>query len=190
MYSDRWSARLRQGDVVGPVPYPKLKNPPQKILKPAGWAAGAGASHALEFPVDERYAVIVSHDCEFNEAKRRQFLLARVQDFPDSLAPEVQAQLRAANEAVREEGDDPGERYDYLDAFVLDPLPGSFETERVVSFTTIVAFPMTMVGTVREMKKAELKHEHRHQLRQKIAFFFGRGGGDVPDEEKVDAPAA
>lgn len=199
MYSTRWTRGLRQGDVVGPIDYPKLKNPPQQVHKPAGWGGDPDISTLLEMPASERYAVVVSHDCDFTEAKRPQFLLARIQGFNPQLAVEQRSAIAAANDAVRvlgsetdsqqtEEAD--GGRYDYIDTFVLEPLAGCFDEDMLISFTTITAWPASMLETIVSMKKAELEHEQRVRLRKKLGFFFGREADDVDDGEKRDAPSA
>jgi hypothetical protein len=187
LYSDRWSQRLRQGDIVGQIPYPKFKGVPQWSRR-SGWAEDAPANEILEYPASRRFAVIVSHDCEFNETKRAHFLVARVQDFAPTLSDDTRAQIRAANDAIREAEDGSGERFDYIDSFVLDPLEDCFAETQVVSFTTITALPMSMRRDVEAVKQAELAHEHRVRLRRKLAFFFGREGEDVPDAEKRDRP--
>jgi hypothetical protein len=187
VYSTRWTQHLRQGDVFGRIPYPKFKGAPQQSQRPAGWAAGAKVSEYLEYPVDQRFAVIVSHDCEFTADRRPHFLVARVQDFSPRISEEQRAAIRAANDAVREKPEAP-ERFDYIDTFVLEPLSGCFEDNQLVSFTTITALPMSMSGTVLDLKQAELEHEDRVRLRKKLGFFLGRDGDDVPDQDKTDAP--
>ena len=183
MYAGRWSETLRQGDVCGPILYPKFKNPPQRALRPQGWAAEASVNATLELPADSRHIVIVSHCCEFNEAKRAQFLVARIQDFSPNLSPEDRVAIRAANDAIRESED--GERYDFIDTFVLDPVPNCFTEPRLISFTTIMALPISMVSNVKGLKHAELEHEHREKLRKKLGFFFGRDADDIDESEKV-----
>jgi hypothetical protein len=133
-----------------------------------------------------RYAVVMSHDCEFNDEKRPQFLIARVQDFQRDLPLETRALIKAANGAVTEAEDE--QRYDYIDTFVLEPIPGCFETEQLVSFTTITALPISMTAEIKTMKRAELKHEHRVQLRRKLGFFFGRDAEDIDEAEKTAPP--
>jgi hypothetical protein len=203
VYSARWSPHLRQGDVIGPLPYPKLKSPPQKIAKPQGWSVGAELLEFLELPADQRLAIIVSHDCEFTEARRAHFLIARVQDFAANLTPETRDAIRSANAAIEpaavnandqagvgeeEELGTSRELYDYIDTFALDPLPGCFEEMQLVSFTTITSLPRTMIETVAGLKRAELEHQDRVLLRRKLGFFLGRDADDIADEKKM-APA-
>jgi hypothetical protein len=183
LYAGRWSKTLRQGDVCGPILFPKFKNAPQQVLRPQGWAAEATVNDTLELPADRRHVVIVSHCCEFNEAKRTQFLVARIQDFAPNLSPEDRVAIRAANDAIRESDD--GERYDYIDTFVLDPVLNCFSEPQLVSFTTIMALPISMVANLKALKHAELEHEHREKLRNKLGFFLGRKGDDVDESEKV-----
>jgi hypothetical protein len=182
LYSDLRSPTLRQGDVCGPIPFPKFKNAPQPVLRPQGWASDADVNSTLELPADSRYVVVVSHCCEFNEAKRAQFLVARIQDFAGNLTSEARIAIRAANDAIRES--DAEQRYDYIDTFVLDPLTDCFAEPQLVSFTTITALPISMVGTVKKTKHAELEHEHRVRLRSKLGFFFGRDAEDIDEKDK------
>jgi hypothetical protein len=198
LYSKLWSKTLRQGDVCGPILYPKFKSPPQQVLRPQGWAADATVNDTLELPADSRRVVVVSHCCEFNETKRAQFLVARIQDFAPNLSPSDRAAIQAANDAIRESEDDEsesgesednesenGKRYDYIDTFVLDPIPNCFTEPQLVSFTTIMALPITMASSIKAVKYAELEHEHREKLRKKLGFFLGREGDDVDESEKV-----
>jgi hypothetical protein len=188
VYSNRWSPRLRQGDVVGPLNYPKLKKAPREVVT-SGWG-GAQPETTLETPASSKYAVVVSHDCEFNDTKRVQLLLARLDDFSQSTDEETKAAIKSANDAIRirEDHDDDEVGYDYIDTFVLDALPGRFDHDQLIRFTTITSWPMAMKDPIRELKQAELEHDHRVRLRNKLGFFFGRGGDDMPDEEKSDAP--
>jgi hypothetical protein len=174
---------LRQGDVCGPILYPKFKNAPQQVIRPQGWTIEAEANDTLELPAEQRHVVIVSHCCEFNEAKRGQFLVARVQSFGQGIPDGDRAVIRAANDAVREVEDK--ERYDYIDTFVLEPISDCFDEQQLVSFTTVMALPMSMAIRVKERKRAELKHEHRVQFRRKFGFFFGREADDIDDAEKI-----
>jgi hypothetical protein len=186
--ADRWTpGTLRQGDLVGPLPYPKLKAAPQKINRPQGWTQDPTVNQLLEFPAADKYAVVVSHDCDFTEAKRGQFLLARVHEFSPKLTGEQREEIAAANDAVRVE-ERADERYEFLDTFVLDPLPGCFDDPMLVEFTTISSWPSNMAETIRNLKKAELEHEHRVRLRKKLGFFVGRDADDVADDQKIDAP--
>lgn len=140
----------------------------------------------LEFPAADRYVVVASHDCDFTEAKRDHFLLARLQEFNRRLDAEAREAIKAANDAIRvEEGAD--ERYEYIDTFVLDPLPGSFDEFMPVQFTTISPWHSSLVEEFQKLKRAELEHEHRVRLRKKLAFFFGREAADIADEEKFNA---
>jgi hypothetical protein len=188
---------LRQGDVCGPILFPKFKNPPQPVHRPQGWGVDAQTNSTLELPADSRYVVVVSHCCEFNEAKRAQFLVARIQEFAPNLSPEDRVAIRAANDAIREsepgseddesESDESadGERFDYIDTFVLEPIPNCFAEPQLVSFTTIMALPIAMASNIKALKHAELEHEHRIKLRKKLGFFFGREADDVDESEKV-----
>ncbi len=186
MYSELRSPILRQGDVCGPILFPKFKNAPQPVLRPQGWSADAQINNTLELPADSRYVVVVSHCCEFNEAKRAQFLVARIQDFAGNVSPESRAAIRTANDAIRES--DAEQRYDYIDTFVLDPIASCFPEPQLVSFTTITALPISMVATVERLKHAELEHEHRVKLRNKLGFFFGREAEDINENEKRAPP--
>lgn len=184
---------MRQGDVVGPIPYPKLKNAPREVTSSA-WGGGGQPETTLETPAAQKFAVVVSHDCEFNETKRVQLLLARLDDFSASMNEETRAAIKAANDAIRirEDQDDVKDvkvRYDYIDTFVLDALPGRFDRDQLIRFTTITSWPMAMKNSIRELKQAELEHDHRVKLRNKLGFFFGRAEDDMPDVEKSDAPA-
>ena len=190
MYSARWTQGLRQGDIVGPVLYPRLRNAPDEVEISKSLIGNPQSSQLLQMPADERFAVIVSHDCDVTAAKgRSHVLLARIREFDRQLSEETRQEIRAANDAVRiDEGSEDGQRYEYIDTFVLDPLPGSFDEPMLVQFTTITSWPIRVYDSLVAKKKAELEHEHRVQLRNKLGFFLGRAADDEPDEDKFDAP--
>ena len=188
MYSQRWSPGLRQGDIFGEVAFPLTTAQLRQTTPASSWLApGAGQTQvrAVEVPVKPVLAVVLSHDCEFNENKRDQFLVARTRGLDPRHTEDELDELRAGNRA--EERAREGLPL-ALDTFFLEPLAGVFDAPRLVDFCTITAFPMTVCEEARQVKKAELEHEHRVLLREKVALFFSREADDVPDEEKEDAP--
>lgn len=201
MYSARWTqGRLRQGDIVGPILYPKLKGNPQQRHNPEGWGGDANVNYSLEMPAEHRYAVVITHDCDFTAARRDQFLLARINNFGRDVTDEQRAEIRMANDAVRieneveesdaeVEGSDAEVRFEYLDTFVVSELPGHLNEEMLVNFSTIFPWPKSMIPVVLDLKRAEMEHQHRIRLRQKLGFYFAREAEDEPDERKVDAPS-
>jgi hypothetical protein len=139
-------------------------------------------------PTKLQYVVVISHCCEFNENKTNRMLLARLETIQGNLTEEQHAELRAANdfEAVLEAG---GEKVAGVDGFVFDPLPGFFETEMVVSFSSATPFPMKHKDAYIGLKLAELEHSVRLLFRKKLGWFVGgRDAKDIPDSEKFDAP--
>jgi hypothetical protein len=150
------------------------------------WLAGDGqAINALEIPAKAVYAMVVSHDCEFNEGKRDQFLAARTRHLDPRLTEEELEELRSGNNAAARA--EAGEAV-AIDTFYLDPLPGVFETPRIVDFCTMTPFPTKLVSDAAKLKLAELEHEERVRLREKLALFVGRTAEDISNDEKFDAP--
>jgi hypothetical protein len=185
MYASRWSRDLRQGDLFGPILYPKLKGVPQIVEKPQGWDKSGKTVVGLEFPADERHAVVLSHCCEFREGKRERYLVARVQEFPDRLPIEMRQAMERSNVAVREE-EGADERYEHLEVFILDPIEGYFPDNMVVDFTTIMSLPKSIASIIRDSKKAELEHEHRVLLRKKLGMFLARDAPDVKEDRRIE----
>jgi hypothetical protein len=185
VYAALWSRDLRQGDVFGLTLYPKLKNQPQIVQKPKGWAPGAGSEVALEYPADKQYAVVISHCCEFREGKRERFLIARVQKFPERMESEMRAAIEASNAAVRVDEHQP-ERREWLEFFVLDPVAGCFEDKRLVDFTTIMSVNKAMRGHIDDEKKAELEQPYREQFRKKLGLFLARDAPDVKQDRRIE----
>ena len=71
--------------------------------------------------------MVISHDCEFNEAKRNKLLVARLQGVQGNLTEEQRGDLRQSNDVearAQAKLDVAG-----VNAFVFDPLPGVFEDE-------------------------------------------------------------
>jgi hypothetical protein len=201
MYVPRWSRDPRQGDIFGTYPYPKLKNLPQITERPQGWQGEGGTATVLEYPAEYQYAVLISHCCEFREGKRERFLIARIQSFPPRMSDEMRAQVEASNAAVQIEepeaatefatpGDgekpEPKERYEYLELFVLDPLPGCFADKMLVDFSTIMSIHKGMIPYLKSDKKAEFEQEDREQFRKKLGMFLARDAGDVKEDRRVD----
>ena len=188
MYSRLWSPTLRQGDILGPAFLPTIGRTFEWVIEDSSLTGNADARERRKvlIPGEKHYLAVVSHCCEFNEGKRNKFLLARLKSMPGNLDDEERRALRLSNDVAKraeKDGDVAG-----VDAFVVEPIPGAFETEQVVSFTTITAFPMAMKDDLAKAKKAELDHATRVQFREKLAWFFGRVGDDIPDEEKKEPP--
>lgn len=200
---DRWTPWLRQGDVFGPVDFPLQRSAFARI----GIPASPGAAAALEpqaasvvepftsgpqalIQTTVAYAMVVSHDCEFNPGKRHFFLAARVDRMPHEVRTDraLIDELRAGNDyRARSSEGNPIE----LGAFFLEPIPSALDGELgyVANLTSITPFSMKFKKDLLKLKRAELEHSHRELLRAKLAVFFGRPGGDVPDDLKVDRPA-
>jgi hypothetical protein len=185
MYSELWSPRLRQGDVIGPVSLPFLGKKLQ-VVSTAGNLAGtpgAGVESVL-VPVKPRYVAVVSHDCEFNEGKREYILLARIQRLDPRLTPEEIEDIRLSNDVKGRHATK--QEVDGVDSFLIDPIEGHIGGPQVISFTALMPYPTTpeMLASLLERKRAELVHEQRLLMKQKLAWFFLRGDDDVPAEEK------
>jgi len=186
VYSDLWSSRLRQGDIVGPIILPLISKD-ITIVAAAPKLTGLAPEQAFTqiiMPAESRLAAILSHDCEFNEEKRNKLLVARIQNVPGNLSEEERERLRASNDVEALLSVDPDARIAGVDGFVLAPLTGVFDTEQVVAFATITSLPMRMKDDLLAAKRAEMVHADRVRLRQKLAWFFGRAGDDLPDSEK------
>lgn len=187
MYAARWSPRLRQGDVFGEVHFPLPKAGYGLVAPEASPAVAAQSTgpHRLIVPGSPRYAVVLSHDCEFNDRKRAHFLAARIQEPPGRVTPDLIDELRRGNEhrARVAEG-----RPIQLDMFLLEPLEGVFDSPRVVNFCSITPFPMQLREDMLRLKRAELEHRHRHLLREKLAAFVGRRTDDVDEDFKEEIP--
>lgn len=147
---------------------------------------GAQGVTAVVVPTDSKFVVVVSHDCEFNEGKRNKLLVARVEGVPGHLTAEQRDDLRGSNDVETWLKDH--ETLDGVDAFLLSAVPGAFDDEQVVAFTSITPLPMKMKDELYDVKRAEMNHESRVLFGRKLAWFFGRIADDVPDEEKHDAP--
>ena len=185
MYSELWSTRLRQGDIVGPVSIPFLGKQHQ-VLTTVDTLGGTIPTEiqSVVVPVKPKYVAIVSHDCEFNEAKREYILLARIQRIDPRMKPEEIEAVRLSNDVRgRHEAK---QQVDGVDSFLIDPIDGHLEGPQVISFTAVTPYPTTatMLADLLDRKRAELTHEQRLLLKQKLAWFFLRSDDDVPAEEK------
>lgn len=133
-----------------------------------------------------RYALVVSHDCDFNEGKRDFFLAASIHDLnPQDQKPERLEKLRQDNDADRHTA----ATQITLRGFFLEPLPGIFEEPKLAVFDTITPIAMKFRGDMLKVKRAEMDHEHRVMLRKKLGLFISREEKDIEDELKVEPPA-
>jgi hypothetical protein len=132
-----------------------------------------------------RYALVVSHDCDFNEGKRDFFLAASIHDLNrQDEKPERLEKLRLDNDADRHT---PANQI-ALRGFLLEPIPGAFEEPKLAVFDTITPIAMKFRGDMLKVKRAEMEHEHRVMLRKKLGLFVSREEDDVDDQVKVAQP--
>jgi hypothetical protein len=182
VYSDRWSPGLRQGDVLGEIPFPLPTKQGAQFVSTPGTFTGYELFPAMVLvQAKMQYVAVVSHDCEFNEDKRKHFLVAKVEPLPHELKPEEL-------EALRSENDIQARGAAALDTFFLDPIDGVFDRPRRINFCTVTPFPTSSAEQLISLKKAELDQPTRILLRTKLGYFFSRDAEDIPDEKKADAP--
>jgi len=132
-----------------------------------------------------RYALVVSHDCDFNEGKRDFFLAASIHDLtPQDSKPERLEKLRLDNDADRHT---PANQI-ALRGFLLEPVPGIFEEPKMAVFDTITPIAMKFRVDMLRVKRAEMAHEHRVMLRKKLGLFISREENDISDELKIAPP--
>jgi hypothetical protein len=188
LYSDRWSPRLRQGDIIGPIPLPLMGMEVAVGFQSRSLVAPTpgDAELSVTIPAAKVMATVISHDCEFNEGKRNKLLVARLQGVQRNLSAEEREALRASNDVQARS--DAGLDIAGVDAFLFSPLAGVFEDEQVANFATITPLPMKMAGDLLDQRRAELDQETRVLFRLKLAWFVGRAADDIPDDEKVDPP--
>ena len=182
-----WSQRLRQGDVFGLIDYPSAKAGLQRATSPAAHPAhGELADPKLAIMAcSARYAVVVSHDCDFNEGKREYFLAASIHELdPRDRKPERLEKLRLDNDAHRHS---PANQI-ALRGFLLEPVPGCFDEPMLAVFDTITPISMRFKAEKLKLKRAEMDQEHRVQLREKLALFVARAVDDIAHELKVNPP--
>lgn len=147
----------------------------------------SGPPERVIIDAEPRFVAVVSHDCEFNEGKRQRVLVARLQKVQGNLSADRLDHLRRSNDIEAQEAR--GETVAGVDSFVVPPLPGCFDDEQVIHFTTIMPLPMEMLDYLAERKWAELQHDERLRLRKKLAWFFVRSHEDIPADEKEERPA-
>jgi hypothetical protein len=183
MYSERWSPGLRQGDIFGRVPYPLTRSAQRQRVSVTGGFAARAEDQELGHLVktDHRYVMVLSHDCEFNEDKRLQFLVARVEELSAKLTPAELSLLKDGNdiEAASAAG-----KQVAVDIFFLDPYKGLFDAPMRVNFCTMSSFSMDLADEASRLKQAELLQEERVRLRRKLGYFFGRDTEDISDADK------
>jgi len=184
MYSALWSPGLRQGDVLGELPFAISSNKVEWSFQ--GSVTGTVSQQAgyAFVRAQPRFVMVVSHDCEFNENKRSHFLVARIESI-GKITDEEREVLIAGNDVMKAIEE---ERHVPLDTFYLEPIPGVFEDARRVNFCAITSFAMELTKEILGSKKAELQHDQRIRLRNKLGVFFGRDAEDIPEDQKAAPP--
>jgi hypothetical protein len=190
MYEARWSPGLRQGDILGPITLPLIgKN--VKFVGSASTLTRPSPAQAMPQVIvdtEERFVAVVSHDCEFNEAKRNKLLVARLQAVPRNLSDEEVARVRESNDIQAVLTADPEATIAGVDSFLVEAVPPRFDEARVVNFATITALPMAMKQDLQSAKRAEMDQASRVLFRNKLAWFFGRIADDISDAERIEPP--
>lgn len=189
MYSPRWSKRLRQGDVISELLLPTMGKNFGVMTVASGLSTTVSGSVVKQvlIPAEKHSVMVISHCCEFNEGKRNKILVARLQSVRANWSQEKVDALKESND-IKVPTED-GRNIAGVDSFYLDPIEGLLPKAQTAMFTSITPLPMAMKDEILERKIAELHHDTRLLLREKLAWFFGgRTKEDIPDEHKVDAP--
>lgn len=132
-----------------------------------------------------RYALVISHDCDFNEGKRDFFLAASIHELTSKdRKPDRLEKLRLDNDARRHTA----AHQIALRAFLIEPILGHFDEPRLAVFDTITPIAMKFKSEMLKLKRAEMSHEHRVMLREKLALFVAREEADIDQELKVTPP--
>lgn len=167
-------ADLRQGDIVGPIAFPKLKYP----LRVIRWSNADNIPDAGDclFTYRERHAMVVSQCCEVENGQA----VALAPILPTRIAEPVQ---RQALENYLPP-DDPEAPYAYSQ-FLIEPIarvlvPKQENLTLVADFTQIVSVEATPEALL-SSRIAEMNPRARSWLRMKLALFFGR-----PEQSDID----
>jgi hypothetical protein len=146
VYSNLWSPGLRQGDIVGEIPFPLHTKKSQFLTSPGTITGFELVPEMAIVQAKKQYVAVVSHDCEFNEDKRQHFLVAKVEVLQHDLTKEQLATLRAEND-IEASG------AAQLDTFYLDPIDGTFDRPRRVNFWTITPFAVSALDQFKSLKR-------------------------------------
>ena len=188
MYSELWSAgRLRQGDIVGPVSIPFLG---KKIGPDDGRHARRDDPHGDPECGGAGQAEVRGHCVARLRVQRGQ---ARVHPVGAHPATRSSDESRA-DRAVRLSNDVKGrheakQQIDGVDSFLIDPIEGHLDGPQVISFTALMPYPTTetMLADLLNRKQAELTHDQRLLLKQKLAWFSFEAMMTFPPRRSVSA---
>jgi hypothetical protein len=173
--------------VFGLIDYPSAKAGLSRGSTPASAPAhgNIGVANMAIMVSSPRYALVVSHDCDFNEDKRDFFLAASLHELtPKDRKPERLEKLRLDNDARRHTA----AHQIALRAFLIEPIAGHFDEPQLAVFDTITPIAMKFKAEMLKLKRAEMDHEHRVMLREKLALFVARQQDDIAQELKVTPP--
>lgn len=184
MWSEKWSPSLRQGDVIGHILFPLLGTTFDVLSSTRSLAPQSPErGERVVVPAKPELVVIASHDCEFNEGKRNKMLVARIQAIPGNLGEAEREQLRLSNDLAAISGGS----VSGVDSFVVAPIEGVTDEEKVISFGTLTPLPMKMHDELCSLKCAEMRHEERLKFKRKLGWFLGgRGDEDIPVEDRIE----
>lgn len=165
MYVSPDTNNLRQGDIIRDVIFPlyNLNNM---------WTISDLRSQEtprIQMQYTKTYAMVISQCCEFQEGKRKHFLVALIGTIPDVIKnnSENYERLKASNVLP----EDP-HRKSYVDLFYLEPHMNF--SEAIVRLNRVTSIHMNNKQQILQNKILQLSDEARNLLKEKLGYFFMR----------------
>ena len=154
---------VRQGDLIGPMAFPKLEIPFQVVRLPGSGDVEEGTPAVFQSQV--KFFLVVGHCCVIEQGEY-------VALAPLRSTPPLSEEARAPYFSDPEEGDE----YVFR-AHALDPIDGVVDPEGgrliVADFERIASFRMSD-QVVREKRVAAMTVEGRLRLRTRLGLFWAR----------------
>jgi hypothetical protein len=191
-------AALRQGDILGGIPYPLLEHGKTHVLgeiaQDYDYAALPNISSkthdhrgetgwvTIQVPARFCFCAVLSNCCDLEprggRIRAHAVPLARLKTISDDIrnAAERFNSLKA-NKDPRDP-DDPG----YIDYFYLQPHPLLQDQDWSVDFSQIVTLPTADIALLLRKKIIQLDDRTRMKFKIKLAFTLGR-----PNDDELDA---
>lgn len=182
-------ANLRQGDVIRGIYFPTYSFPELLLLHKIDDVGGLKFDKRVVVGATQRFAVVISQCCEFNEGKRNAFSLAAMMGVKEmlrvgttrwgfNLAQLIPAahlripvdRLRAAN-VIDENSGEPNAA---VNSYLYDSGGNVLTEPQVVDFTRVISIRMEDQKAVLRAKVLQLDSDHRLEFQFKLAHFYGR----------------
>jgi len=148
------------GNLVADIRLPNLRSEPFTLT------TSQNKQYTVREVWSRDFCVYMSHECDFNDDKRQNFLVAPLLSIPANIArnPDELTKLKKSND-VAQSGH-------YLNYFFYESHEAILTADMLVDFTRIQYVPSNLRDTLLNSKRMELDTQSRSLLKDKLGFYF------------------